>query len=94
MNLIKMVKPDFESENKRKIKIHSKIKQLANVTKEEFEIYNDISVNREKLDISVSKEHSNFYLWKEEAIKTIKSNHKTHEAYLEGAKTNVYQKKF
>ena len=26
VNLIKMVKPDYESENKRKIKIHSKIK--------------------------------------------------------------------
>ena len=89
-----MVKPDYESEKKRNIKIHSKIKLLANVTKEEFEIYNDISINRERLDISVSKEHSNFYLWKEEAIKTIKSNYKTHEAFLEGDKTNVYQKKF
>jgi hypothetical protein len=57
MNLIKLVKPDFESEGKRKIKIHSKINQLANVTKEEFEIYNEISNSRAHLDISVKKEH-------------------------------------
>ena len=45
------------------------------MTKEEFEIYNDIANKRDRLDVSVQNEHINFYLWKEEALKTIKNNY-------------------